>query len=345
MASQVRFNVSTLLVLSIVLLSGCVKQSAEIKAFSGNTMGTTYSIKFVQQKDAAQIDLLRLQSDVEQRLLEINQLMSTYISDSELSLLNKAPANQAFLLSGETLTVIHEALRLAELSDGALDITVGPLVNLWGFGPDQKPDVIPSAQKIEDTRAVVGLDKFTIDSNAVFKSHQSVYIDLSTIAKGYAVDQLALILSEQGYSNYLVEIGGEMRASGKKLNSEDWLLAIEKPITTERVVQRIISIGDNAIATSGDYRNYFEEDGVRFSHLIDPQTAHPIQHNLVAVSVVAPTCIEADGLATALIVLGPEKGKALAEQEGIAALFITKEGAEFEEYRSSAFNQQVTVVQ
>jgi thiamine biosynthesis lipoprotein len=344
---MIRISQSTIQILLLVcmlLLSGCSRHLDEVKSFSGSTMGTTYSIKVVQSKDAEPLDILRLQSVIEERLLEINQLMSTYIPDSELSLLNKAPANQGFYISQETAKVISEGIRIGELSNGALDITVGPLVNLWGFGPDQKANIVPLAEDIANIRKVVGLDKFVLENNLIFKSHDSVYIDLSTIAKGYAVDELALILKDSGYSNYLVEIGGEMRALGTKPNSQDWLLAIEKPITDERAVQLIISIGDNAIATSGDYRNYFEEDGVRFSHLIDPQTAQPIQHNLVAVTVVAPNCMEADGLATALIVMGLEKGKALAEQQGIAALFITKEGSEFVEYQSTSFGQQVTVV-
>lgn len=331
--------------LAALILFACAKPSDQLQSISGKTMGTTYTIKYVPSAYDSAVDAMQLQSLIDARLLQINQLMSTYIPDSELSLLNQAPANLPFPISGETAFVLEEAIRIGKLSEGALDITLGPVVNLWGFGPDLRPDVVPSSEQINRTREFVGLDKFLLESNTVFKSDASVYIDLSTIAKGYAVDELASILTEQGISNYLVEIGGEMRVSGKKPDDSDWLLAIEKPISTDRVIQRIITIGDNALASSGDYRNYFEEDGVRFSHLIDPLTASPIQHNLVAVSVIAPTCIEADGLATALIVMGQEKGKALAEKENIAALFITKNGDEFVEYRSNAFKQFVTVVQ
>ena len=328
-----------------LMLSACGRTDSDITALSGKTMGTTYNIKYVNSEATEKVDAEMLQSEIDQRLLEINQLMSTYIPDSELSLLNKAPANVPFAISAETIEVIREALRLARLSDGALDITVGPLVNLWGFGPDQKPEVVPSAEQVSSVRASIGIDKFELLDNSLVKFNDSVYIDLSTIAKGYAVDELAEILESYNIINYLVEIGGEMRVAGTKQDNKDWLVAIEKPVSTQRAVQRIITIGDNAIASSGDYRNYFEEDGVRFSHLIDPKTSYPIQHNLVAVSVIAPSAIEADGLATALIVMGADKGKELAESQGIAALFITKEGTEFVEYRSTSFERQVKVVQ
>ncbi|WP_395341417.1 FAD:protein FMN transferase [Ningiella sp. W23] len=315
------------------------------EAFSGKTMGTTYNIKYVRSTESADIDSHLLQREVDKRLIQINQLMSTYIDDSELSLLNQAPANAPFAISQDTAVVINKALALAELSQGALDITIGPIVNMWGFGPTKRPERAPSAEQLSRAQDYVGLDKVSINNNLVTKHHPNVYIDLSTIAKGYAVDELAQILESYQITNYLVEIGGEMRLSGQKQGNQDWLVAIEKPITTERVAQRIISIGNNAIATSGDYRNYFEEDGVRFSHLIDPSTGAPIQHNLVAVSVIAPTCIEADGLATALIVMGAEAGTVLAEQENIAAIFITKEEDRFVEYRSTAFERQVKIVE
>jgi thiamine biosynthesis lipoprotein len=345
MARKAFYIPSLLVIAGIVLLSACSKSDNDMQALTGATMGTTYNIKYMLPAQSLDTNRTELQQLIDQRLLDINQLMSTYLPDSELSQLNQAPANQPFEISIETAQVINTALRLGKLSDGALDITVGPLVNLWGFGPEQRPDKVPTAEQIAKVQPLVGPDKFLLEGKQVTKSDQAVYIDLSTIAKGYAVDQLAEILENNNIRNYLVEIGGEMRVSGTKHGGQDWLVAIEKPITTERSVQRIISIGDNALATSGDYRNYFEEDEVRFSHLIDPKTFKPIQHNLVAVSVIAPRCIEADGLATALIVMGAEKGKLLAEREGIAALFITKEGNEFIEYRSTSFERQVKVIQ
>lgn len=326
-------------------LFSCYSPNEQIITINGKTMGTSYTVKFVSDSDVKAPDSQVLANELDQRLIEINQLMSTYIPDSELSMLNNAPANQVFPVSIETAKVIRKAMEINKLSDGKLDITVGPLVNLWGFGPKQRPKVIPSEAQLAQVRPFVGPESFELLDNRIVKRYDEVYIDLSTIAKGYAVDELASILEAYAITNYLVEIGGEMRVSGLKPGEQDWVVAIEKPITHERAIQRTVTIGNNAIASSGDYRNYYEEDGVRFSHLIDPTTAHPIQHNLVAVSVVAATSMEADGVATALIVMGAEKGRALAEQENIAALFITKEGNEFVEYRSTAFERQVKIIQ
>jgi thiamine biosynthesis lipoprotein len=331
--------------LAILVLVGCAKQNAQIVTVNGKTMGTTYSVKYLPSDGKGSISTQQLTNLLDERLIQINQLMSTYISDSELSMLNDAPAHQAFPISEETASVIRKALELSELSDGMLDIAVGPIVNLWGFGPNLRPEKIPSPEQLLAAQALTGAKSFVLEGNSVIKSNDDVYIDLSTIAKGYAVDELALILESYNITNYLVEIGGEMRLSGKKPNEQDWVVAIEKPISQQRAIQRTIVIGNNAIATSGDYRNYYEEDGQRFSHLIDPKTAYPIQHNLVAVTVVAPSSMEADGLATALIVMGPETGKELAERENIAALFITKDEDGFNEFRSTAFDRQVKVIQ
>ena len=330
----------------VLFLQACGQSNTPLETINGRTMGTTYTLKFTYNQQSSESTPTRAQIEeaIQDELVQINALMSTYIEDSELSLLNKAPANTPFEVSDQTAFVINEALRINTLSEGMLDITVGPLVNLWGFGPQSRPEILPSKEDLALISRYVGVDKFSIKGNVVKKAHSKVYIDLSTIAKGYAVDRLALILEKRGITNYLVEIGGEMRLSGTKPNNQQWLVAIEKPSTTERSAQSVISIGNNAIASSGDYRNYFEDEGVRYSHLIDPSTGAPIQHNLVSVSVVAKSCMTADGLATALIVLGKERGFTIAEKNNIAALFITKEGEDFVEYPTSAYNAQVNVI-
>ena len=335
--------VTLTLVLSFILV-GCGERGGGVVSLNGQTMGTTYSVKYVPL-DTQQMSASHTQSMIDDLLIDINQLMSTYIPDSELSLLNQAPAGIAFPVSAATQYVLQEALRLNALSNEKLDVTVGPLVNTWGFGPDQRATQIPTAEQLAQMTPYIGIDKFMLANNQVIKAHAKVYIDLSTIAKGYAVDQIAEQMKNNGIDNFLVEIGGEMRASGTKPDNVSWYIAIEKPLTGARAIQRIVSIGDNAIASSGDYRNYFEDNGVRYSHLIDPTTGFPIQHNLVAVSVVTPTAIEADGLATALMIMGLEEGKALAEREGIAALFVTKEGEEYVEYQTNRFIEKVKVIE
>lgn len=325
-----------------LLVASCAEQTPAELSISGQTMGTTYTVKIVPG-DEQSIDLAQLKMRIDEALIEVNHLMSTYDPNSELSRFNVAPANQPFAISSQTELVITEALRLANLSDGMLDVTVGPLVNLWGFGPDKRPETIPTKDELSAIGAYVGIDKFELASGRLTKRHADVYIDLSTIAKGYGVDVVANILEKADIVAYLVEIGGEMKVKGKKSNEKDWIVAIEKPINNERAIQRLISVGDNALATSGDYRNYYESDGIRYSHLIDPTTGYPIAHNLVSVTVVHPSSMTADGLATALNVMGPKKAKALAEKAGLSVLMITKEDTGFVEYRSPEFEKQTIV--
>lgn len=331
-----------LVIFSVLVLFGCSNAATDQEHyFSGQTMGTTYNVKYVTND---QLDHEQLKQSVEQRLIEINQLMSTYIDDSELSLFNKSAPNSPYLLSQETAFVVAEALRIGALSEGVLDVTVGPLVNLWGFGPTKRPETIPTASQITQAKRFSGLDKLQLNGLELTKTVDGLYLDLSTIAKGYGVDAISQLLSDAKLDNFLVEIGGEMRVSGTKANGEAWRIAIEKPVTTERAVQRIISVGNHAVATSGDYRNYFEEAGVRYSHLIDPNTGYPIQHKTVSATIVHPSSMTADGLATAMMVLSPEQAKALAEKENLALLLVFKEGDGFIEYQSPAFQQIVTII-
>ncbi len=304
-------------------------------------MGTTYNVKYVIGE---QSEIAGLQAQIDARLAEINKLMSTYDPTSELSRFNQNRYTKAYQLSEETALVIKEALRLGQLSDGVLDITVGPLVNLWGFGPNKRPEKTPDDATIEASREYVGLDKIQLNGTRLKKLHPLVYVDLSTIAKGYGVDEVAAILESQGVENYLVEIGGEMRVAGQRGDGSEWIIAIEKPVSTERSVQRYISIGRNAIATSGDYRLFYEEKGVRYSHLIDPRTGKPIQHNLVSVTVVDKSSMTADGLATAFNVMGWEEAKALAEEYQLAVYLIRKVDGDFEEYASKEFERIVEIL-
>ncbi len=324
----------------VCILSACTSEKMPVVHLNGPTMGTTYNIKYVVENEDAIDDLQR---KVDERLAEINKLMSTYDTTSELSRFNQYRYTDTFAVSDETQLVVTEALRLGELSDGVLDITVGPLVNLWGFGPNKRPAQIPTQAEIDEVRNFVGLDKVAVSDSGLTKRHPMVYVDLSTIAKGYGVDQIAELLERHGLKNYLIEIGGEMRVRGHRGNGDPWLIAIEKPVTTERAIQKVVSIGRNAIATSGDYRNYYEDDGVRYSHLIDPRTGRPISHNLVSVTVVHPYSMTADGLATAINVMGWEQAISLAEEQGLAVLLIRKTDDGFEEYISSEFDKIVDV--
>lgn len=297
-------------------------QPRAVTAIAGATMGTTYAVKVVTGpiEPAAQ---QALQREIEATLAAVNGEMSTYQPDSELSKLNTSTVTEAQPVSPNLHRVLTEALRIGRLSGGAFDVTVGPLVNAWGFGPEgeQTP---PDAEATEALRARVGLDKLALGEGTVQKARGDVYVDLSAIAKGHGVDRVAATLERLGHSEYLVEIGGELKARGRNGASQRWRVGIEKPDPAARALMEVIALDGAALATSGDYRNFYERDGKRISHTIDPRTGRPIEHRLASVSVVTEDCATADGMATALNVLGPDAGHALAVQQGLAALFIVR---------------------
>jgi thiamine biosynthesis lipoprotein len=337
---QTFLKVRFLILLVAITFTSCGPPQITETHLYGPTMGTTYNVKFVPVEGVNEQDL---KQQIDQILIDINQLMSTYIPNSELSQFNQWNSIEPFNMSPQTIEVLNEAKRLHNISAGLLDVTIGPLVNLWGFGPQSRPEKIPTDDLIKATQQLVGLKKLTVGPTWVSKSNPNLYVDLSTIAKGYAVDQITELLHTKKITNFLVEIGGEMRISGMKSSGKTWIIAIEKPQAEQRSVQEFISIGNNAVATSGDYRIYYEQDGIRYSHLIDPSTGYPITHNLVSVTVIHPSSMTADGLATALIVMGKEKAIILAQKYDIAVFLITKEKDGFTEYTSAKFDQFVTV--
>lgn len=327
--------------ISILLIASCSEKPLSVVHLQGQTMGTTYNVKYVLGEGEVAVE--GLQEEIDAKLVNINKMMSTYDTTSELSRFNQYRYSDNFAVSQETLTVVNEALRLARLSDGVLDVTVGPLVNLWGFGPNKRPEKVPTQADIDAVRDYVGYEKLSTTPTGLMKANPMLYVDLSTIAKGYGVDEVAAILDTHDLQHYLVEIGGEMRVTGERGDGSEWLIAIEKPVTTERAVQKVVSIGTNAIATSGDYRNYYEEDGKRYSHLIDPNTGSPITHDLVSVTVVNPSSMIADGLATAFNVMGWQRAIDLAEQEQLAVFLIRRTADGFEEYATPEFDKLVEV--
>lgn len=336
---MVQFKLIIVLVM-LTTITGCFPNNSSMKhevLLQGKTMGTTYNIKIIV--DEGSYDAIKLQVGIDELLKQLNQEMSTYIPNSELSLFNESESLEPIKISNGLQRVVGEAIRLGKLSGGKLDVTVGPLVNLWGFGPKYRPETIPSDDDLIKARQRIGLSNLILEGNTLTKKIPLLYVDLSTIAKGYGVDLVAEFIEQQGIQNYLVEIGGEMRVKGFKHTGELWHVAIEKPVTNERAVQQIIVPKNNAIATSGDYRNYYEVDGQRFSHIIDPDTGRPINHKLVSVTVIHPSSMTADGLSTALMVMGEEKALAFAEEHNIAAYIITKTENGFIEQSTVKFMQ------
>jgi thiamine biosynthesis lipoprotein len=326
--------------------------TTDVRRFEGETMGTTWSVNAVLPEGA---DERAIERGIQAELDGVVAQMSTYDDDSDLSRFNRAPAGTWQALPAGFFTVLQYALSVARDSGGAYDPTVGPLVNLWGFGPGTSsfpharapanPHAAPDPAAIAKARAGVGWQKIRLDP-ATRRAYQpgGVYVDLSAVAKGFGVDQVARFLERSGVRAYLVEVGGELRGHGRKPDGTAWRVGIERPgaapgaVDDPAQVDRVLPLEDKAIATSGDYRHYFESGGKFFSHHIDPRTGYPVPHRVASVSVIADDCMYADPLGTTLTVLGPDEGMAYAKRHGLAVLFILYgEDGRFEERMSPAF--------
>ena len=311
------------------LLTACEESPTRDKSeISGGTMGTYYRIAIIS---SSLLDLEDIKSDIEAILDDINSQMSTYITDSQISRFNQYQQNDWFNVSQDLASVSQKALEVFTQTEGLFDPTIGPLVNLWSFGSQNVPLKVPSPAQLKQVKRFIGADQLQVqaDPPALKKISAHLRLDLSAIAKGFAVDKIAHKLIELGHEDFLIDIGGELRSKGKNLDSEPWQIGIEKPDSASpQSVYKLIAISDKSIATSGSYRNYFEQDGVRYSHIINPHTGYPIEHKLVSVSVISDDCITADVYATALMVLGPNKGYDFALQYGLAVYMIEKKGDE-----------------
>jgi FAD:protein FMN transferase len=311
-------------------------------SLSGKTMGTVYNIKLIN-KPLDNIELTKIKSAIDSSLIQVNQQMSTYISDSEISRFNNHKDTSGFKISSEFSKVIKEALRINEISTGAFDITVNPLVNLWGFGSKSKDAVIPAEDNINNALKLVGSQHINfINNNTIKKDVFELEVDLSAIAKGYGVDVVSRVLELHKSKNFMVEIGGEIFTKGKNIYNEKWKIGIDKPkylAYPGNELQDTLNISDVALATSGDYRNYFEHEGKIYSHTINPKTGKPVTHNLASVTIIAPRCMQADALATAVLVMGVESGMKLLESiENVEGYFIKRiKKDEFEVISTTGF--------
>lgn len=308
---------------------------ARMVRVSGEVMGTTYTVKVVARTRAQQSEEARaaVTARVKRALDEVDAAMSTYKPESEVSRFNAGPAGQDVQLSAPMVEVMRTAMAVHDLSGGAFDVTVGPLIDRWGFGTTGELTVVPSDAEIDALREGLGHDKLAFDAVAgtLRKTTARLRIDLSAVAKGYGVDRVASDLLATGWSDFMVEVGGEVRVAGRTEVDRPWRLAVERPLATQRTVQEVVSLdGSHAMATSGDYRNFTVVNGVKYAHTIDPTTGRPVTHDLASISVIADTCARADALATALNVMGPDRGFELAEREGLAALFLVRNAASIE---------------
>jgi thiamine biosynthesis lipoprotein len=298
-------------------------------SMSGPIMGTTFAVTIITAAVTTEAEDATYQSAVLGSLNAVNDTMSTWKEDSELSRLNRHASTEPFPLSPDTVAVLRAAHTVSTASGGAFDVTIKPLVNLWKFGSDAMEwESSPSNADIALYLGRVGYTQLTVTDDAVQKSLPELTVDLGAIAKGYSVDKVGRALEAEGITDYLVEVGGEVRARGTNGANAPWRIGIEQPDALLGSVQALVGLPDMSLATSGDYRNYYEdEDGQRISHTIDARNGRPITHALASVSVIHEDAIMADAWATALSVLGPDEGMAMAEEQGLPVLMLVRDGA------------------
>lgn len=310
--------------------------------FTGPTMGTTFTVKVVPEAAGlATEERQAIDAAIRDQLGRIDQQLSTWRVDSTLSQFNASDALVPTPVEPETFEVFKQALEMGAFTDGALDVTIGPLVDAWGFGPNGQADVAPTEASLDALSPILGLAHLELDAEArtVRKRAPGVRCDFSSLAAGYAADLVTAMLEQRGHRNFLVDMGGELVARGRNETGRPWQVAVDRPQAVGRAVLRIVPLTDMAIATSGDYRNFREVDGRRLPHILDPRTRRPVTHHVASVTVLDPLGWRADALSTALMVMGPDEGFAFAERHRVPVLMLVPdERGDYQEQASSAFS-------
>ncbi|RTR05678.1 FAD:protein FMN transferase [Halomonas nitroreducens] len=330
--------------LLLLLLAGCSEAPKPLPSpvtLEGDIFGTFYQVTIADPITGERRDAL--EAGILAELAAVDAAMSTYRDDAELVAFNQAPVGEWQSLSAPLIEVLAIARSVARSSGGAFDVTVGGLVNLWSFGPEARPRAVPDAATIAARLAEVGMDTLELDvDEGRARRLRDVFVDLSGVAKGHATDRVAAYLSAQGLEHYLVNLGGELKVAGfRDAEQAPWRIGIEVPRDGRPQAQHVLALQDTSVATSGDYRNYFEEDGRRYSHTIDPRTGRPIRHRLASVTVMHPSNARADAWSTAMTVLGEEEGMALARQEALAVLMLVRDGDGWRSLASPAFAERL----
>ena len=322
-------------VLNAAILPGCAITPRGAPAetlLSGQTMGSSWTVKIAGDLP---LSAAELQAGIQARFDAVNQALSTWQPDSALSRFNRDDSGSWQPVDAELLEVMAYALDLAEASGGAYDVTVGPLVNLWGFGPDPGTRQVPDAEAIARARARVGWRKVEIDrAGSRVRKQPGVYVDLSSLGKGRGVDRVAEYLDSRGLPNYLIDLSGKLRARGRNAAGAAWRVAVERPeadvSTAEANLEPgVVTLLDASVATAGDYRRYFEIGGRHYSHIIDPHSGAPVTHHTVSATALGGDCMQADAWATVLMVMPPEQALSLADARGISGLLIGRDAAGF----------------
>ncbi|WP_434672415.1 FAD:protein FMN transferase [Pseudomonas sp. R1-15] len=319
------------------VVSGCGRGD-NLERFDGPTMGSRYSVQYVRH--AATPGPNVVQAEVGKILAEVDRLFSTYRSDSEIERFNALPGGSCLTMPGPVLELVRVGEQLSSQSHGAFDLTVEPLLNLWGFGPQSRREAVPSAEALALARRQVGHGYLRIEGNRLCKD-AAVEVDFNSIAAGYAVDRIAAKLQALGIDSYLAEATGELKAVGHKPDGSAWRIALEEPRNDRQMAERVIEVNGYGVSTSGDYRKYFEQGGKRYSHTFDARTGAPVLHNLASVTVIHPSAMLADGLSTLLLILGPEEGWDYAQEHGVGVFFVLRDGERFVVRTNDAFERMV----
>ena len=317
-----------LLLALVLLLAACSESDRPLESpvrLEGGIFGSFYQVTIADPLTQGQARAL--EEGFVEELEAVDAAMSIYRDDAELMAFNQAPVGEWQPLSDELIEVLAIGQAVAEDSGGAFDMTVGGLVNLWSFGSEARPREIPDDAVLAERLAEVGSDSIEVDVERLqARRLRDVTVDLGGVAKGHGTDRVAAYLDRQGIDHYLVNLGGDLVVRGyRDSESQPWRIGIEAPLDDRQEAQHVVPLHDISVATSGDYRNYFEDDGRRYSHTIDPRTGRPIEHRLASVSVAHPSNAWADAWATAMMVLGEEQGMALAREQGLSVLMIVRE--------------------
>jgi len=330
-----------LLILSVFSCSKSKRDNFDIK---GNTMGTYYLVKIVNPP--IDMTLKKLKNEIEITLIDINQKMSNWDTFSEISILNKNKSLRPIKISNDLSTVINAANAINLKSNGFLDVTLDPLIELWGFGYKKNKKHVPTNKEIQNALKFVNQKKLIqldFKNNAITKVKKEVSINLSSIAKGYGVDMIGKKLNKLGIKNYLIDIGGDILTHGVNSKNQNWVIGIENPNLKKKLIIEVVNVTNKGIATSGDYKNYYKENGKQYSHIINPNTGKPIRHQTKSVTVVHNNAMIADGWATALLAMGSLKGLKLSEEQNIAVLFISKQNNQLVKIKSTQFKKLIEV--
>ncbi|MEL7187648.1 MAG: FAD:protein FMN transferase [Pseudomonadota bacterium] len=331
----------------LILLLGIVvacDSTPKPQVVSGATMGTTYSVALYDTE--SDLSLAAMQADIDSILDGVNAVASTYRDDSELSHFNDHRSTEWQPTSAVFCSMVERALAISRDTDGAFDLTVAPLVDLWGFGAAAASDTAPSDDDVIAALRLVGYENLETDCTrpAVRKRNADARLDLSAWAKGHAADRIASYLDDAGFANFMAEVGGELKLSGRRVNNAPYRIALQHPASQQDLTHEVFELTDTGVATSGDYHNYYEVDGERFSHTIDPRTGRPVTHSLSTVSVIAESTADADAYATALLVMGPERGYTFAVEHDIAAYMTEYSGNGVKTRETPAFTRIARVV-